>query len=170
MKRLYSIILAILCGMCVALPARAKHPVEIPLYFSGLASNEGKADSVETAIAMVADSPGSSTVDPVDPNLAKAELTGSTLVVHEYVEGSVEISIRNYEFGDIILYTRFDHSLTIHLTDAAIYFITMRFEDRRTAYGVFSYPVSYGKKQMKNGQLYIRRGSSIYTLPGTKVK
>lgn len=170
MKRLYSIILAILCGMCVALPARAEHAVNIPLYFNVRVSNDKATYTAVTSMEMAADGPGSSTVDPVDPNQATAELTGSTLVIHEYVDGNVEITVRNYELSKTILFTRFDDSLSIQLTDAAIYLITMRFEDQRTAYGVFSYPTSYGKKEVKNGQLYIRRGNSIYALPGTKVQ
>lgn len=165
MKRLYYAILTIVCGMCVALPARAEQPVNIPLYFVGLNNDE-----LVSAKWLTADSPGSSTVDPVDPNQAKVELTGSTLVVEENVEGNVDITIRNYDFGKTILYTRFDQSLSIQLSDTATYLIIMRFEDMRTAYGKFNYPASLSRKEMKNGQLYIRRGTSIYALPGTKVK
>ena len=170
MKRLYSVILTIVCAICAALPVRAEMPVDIPLYFGGYKTLDGSTYSVVTATTLTEDSPGSSTVDPVDPNQAKAELTGSTLVVEENVEGNVDITIRNYDFGKTILYTRFDQSLTIQLSDTATYLITMRFEDMRTAYGKFNYPASLSRKEVKNGQLYIRRGSSIYALPGTKVK
>lgn len=165
MKRLYFAIMTLVCGMCVALPAQAEQPMAIPLYFGG-----DESYTVHTATSMTADGPGSSTVDPVDPNQATAELTGSTLVVHENVEGNVGITIRNYDLGETILYTSFDQSLTIQLTDTATYLIIMRFEDMRTAYGKFNYPTSLSRKEVKNGQLYIRRGTSIYALPGTKVK
>ena len=78
--------------------------------------------------------------------------------------------LRNYDLGKTILFTRFDQSLTIQLSDTATYLITMRFEDMQTAYGKFNYPASLSRKEVKNGQLYIRRGGSIYALPGTKVK
>lgn len=162
------IILEALVGLgCLfaSLPVRAEQTVDVPLYFAELNNDE-----LVSAKWLTADSPGSSTVDPVDPNQAKVELTGSTLVVEENVEGNVDITIRNYDFGKTILFTRFDQSLTIQLSDTATYLITMRFEDMRTAYGKFNYPASLSRKEMKNGQLYIRRGTSIYALPGTKVK
>jgi len=170
MKRLYSVILTIVCVICAALPVRAEMPVDIPLYFGGYKTLDGSTYSVVTATTQTEDSPGSSTVDPVDPNQAKVELTGSTLVVDEYVEGNVEVMIKNFELGETILYTCFDQSLAIQLNDTATYLIILRFSDARMAYGMFSYPASLGRKEMKNGQLYIRRGNSIYALPGTKVK
>lgn len=170
MKRLYSVILTIVCAICAALPVRAEMPVDIPLYFGGLSVVDGSIYSAIANAMQTEDSPGSSTVDPVDPNQAKVELTGSTLVVQENVEGNVEVMIKNYELGETILFTCFDQSLTIQLNDTATYLIILRFRDARMAYGMFSYPASLGRKEMKNGKLYIRRGSSIYALPGTKVK
>ena len=164
------IILGALAGLgCLfaSLPVRAEQTVDVPLYFGGL--NTGSYTAT-TSSSLSADSPGSSTVDPVDPNQATAELTGSTLVLQENVEGSVDIMLRNYDLGETILFTRFDHSLTIQLNDTATYLIIMRLEDTRMIYGLFSYPASFSRKEMKNGQLYIRRGSSIYALPGTKVQ
>ena len=148
-------------------PARAEQPVTIPLYFGGINTESYTANPVTN---LAADGPGSSTVDPVDPNQAKAELTGNTLIVQEHVNGNVEIMISNYDNGETILYTRFDDSLTIQLTDTANYLLRMRFEDGRVAYGLFSYPPFINGKEVKNGQLYIRHGYSIYALPGTKVK
>lgn len=90
---------------------------------------------VLVAIGFVActsdDGPGSSTVDPIDPNQLKVELNGCMLSVYENVEESVEIMISNSEHGE---------------------------------------PASISKKEMKNGQLYIRQGNSICAQPDKKVE
>ena len=171
MKRIYSVILAIVCSICAVLPLQAEMPVVIPLYFGGFYSDEG-AVHIPTNRPLSADSPGSSTIDPVDPNLAKVELEGKILSIRENVEGSVEIVISNYELGKTILDTSFDDSLTVQLTDTATFLIILKLEDEQLAYGMFSYryPVYLNKKEMKNGLLYIREGNSIYALPGTKIK
>lgn len=169
MKRIYSVILVIVCGIYAALPVQAEIPVEIPLYFGGFYSDEG-AIHITTNKPLSADSPGSSTVEPVDPNQVKVELDGCTLSVHENAEGSVEIMISNDDLHKTLLYTRFDDLLTVQLTDTATYSIIIRLEDMPLAYGRFRYPAFLNKKVMRNGQLYIRQGNSIYALPGTKVE
>ena len=169
MKRIYSVILVIVCGICAALPVQAEIPVEIPLYFGGFYPGDEEAHIVN-AQTLTEDSPGSSTVEPVDPNQVKVELDGCTLSVHENAEGSVEIMISNDDLHKTILYTSFDDLLTVQLTDTATYSIIIRLEDMPLAYGRFSYPAFLNKKVMRNGQLYIRQGNSTYALPGTKVK
>lgn len=170
MKRLYSVILTIVCTICAALPVRAEMPVDIPLYFGGYKTLDGSTYSVVTATTLTEDSPGSSTVEPVDPNQVKVELDGCTLSVHENAEGSVEIMISNDDLHKTILYTSFDDLLTVQLTDTATYSIIIRLEDMPLAYGRFRYPAFLNKKVMCNGQLYIRQGNSFYALPGTKVE
>lgn len=168
MKRIYSTILIIVCGIFAALPVQAEIPVEIPLYFFGFYSGD---EGVHISNQMLTeDSPGSSTVEPVDPNLAKVELDGCTLFVHENAEGSVEIMISNDDLRKTLLYARFDNLLTVQLTDTATYSIIIRLEDMPLAYGRFRYPAFLNKKVMRNGQLYIRQGNSFYALPGTKVE
>ena len=169
MKRIYSTILIIVCGIFAALPVQAEIPVEIPLYFFGFCSGYEEVH-ISNAQMLTADGPGSSTVEPVDPNQVKVELDGCTLSVHENAEGSVEIMISNDDLHKTLLYTRFDDLLTVQLTDTATYSIIIRLEDMPLAYGRFSYPAFLNKKVMRNGQLYIRQGNSFYALPGTKVQ
>ena len=169
MKRIYSVILILVCAVCVVLPVQAEIPVEIPLYFGGFYSGD-EGVHIYNAQMLTADSPGSSTVEPVDPNQVKVELDGCTLSVHENAEGSVEIMISNDDLHKTLLYTRFDDLLTVQLTDTATYSIIIRLEDLPLAYGRFSYPAFLNKKVMRNGQLYIRQGNSFYALPGTKVQ
>ena len=169
MKRIYSVILILVCGICTALPVQAEIPVEIPLYFGGFYPGDEEAHIVN-AQTLTADSPGSSTVEPVDPNQVKVELDGCTLSVHENAEGSVEIMISNDDLHKTLLYTSFDDLLTVQLTDTATYSIIIRLEDMPLAYGRFRYPAFLNKKVMRNGQLYIRQGNSTYALPGTKVE
>lgn len=169
MKRIYSVILVIVCGICAALPVQAEIPVEIPLYFGGFYPGDEEAHIVN-AQTLTADSPGSSTIDPVDPNLAKVELDGCTLSVHEYTEGNAKIMICNDDLRQTILYTRFDDLLTVRLIDTATYIIMIRLENMPLAYGRFIYPAFLNKKVMRNGQFYLRQGNSVYALPGTKVQ
>lgn len=169
MKRIYSVILILVCAVCVVLPVQAEIPVEIPLYFFGFCSGDEEVH-IYNAQMLTADGPGSSTVEPVDPNQVKVELDGCTLSVHENAVGSVEIMISNDDLHKTLLYTRFDDLLTVQLTDTATYSIIIRLEDLPLAYGRFSYPAFLNKKVMRNGQLYIRQGNSFYALPGTKVQ
>lgn len=169
MKRIYSTILIIVCGIFAALPVQAEIPVEIPLCFFGFCSGDEEVH-ISYAQMLTADGPGSSTVEPVDPNQVKVELDGCTLSVHENAEGSVEIMISNDDLHKTLLYTRFDDLLTVQLTDTATYSIIIRLEDMPLAYGRFRYPAFLNKKVMRNGQLYIRQGNSFYALPGTKVE
>jgi len=169
MKRIHSVILIIVFAVCVILPVQAEIPVEIPLYFGGFYFGD-EGVNIYNAQMLAADSPGSSTVEPVDPNQVKVELDGCTLSVHENAEGSVEIMISNDDLHKTLLYARFDELFTVQLTDTATYSIIIRLEDMPLAYGRFSYPAFLNKKVMRNGQLYIRQGNSIYALPGTKVE
>ena len=92
MKRIVSAI-----GICLcALIAYAGSTVNIPL-------THGYNIPCSYTITESADDPGSSTVDPVDPNQAKAELTGNTLKVYEGLEGEAQISVNNMTHPQVIL-------------------------------------------------------------------
>lgn len=164
MKHNILAILTILGCLIAALPAMAENTVDIPLYDYYINS-----DGFE-GFCLSEDNPGSSTVDPIDPNQAKAELTGSTLVVQEHVDGVVVIEVINADNGQSILSTSFDNMLTLQLVDTATYVLRLKFENGRTVYGRFDYPINIGRKEMKNGQLYIRFGGKLYAIPGTKIR
>lgn len=149
--------------LCALLPAKADDATDIPLYFNGIYG-------AIVNYSLAADGPGSSTIDPVDPNLAKAELTGNTLVVQENVEGVVAIDVINTGNGHSILSTSFDNMLTLQLVDTATYVIRLTFENRQKVYGLFCYPLNIGQKEISNGKLYIRFSGKRYALPGTTVQ
>ena len=153
MKRILSII-----GVCVCALVYAGSTVTIPMTYKNVESLES------------ADGPGSSTVDPVDPNQAKAELTGNTLKVYEGLEGNAQISVNNITHPLVILQTSFDESVTLTLTDTARYSIQLYHPSIGFVYGTFQYPIDKVRKVMQNGRLFIRFGKHFYSPSGVKIQ
>ena len=157
MKRFLSII-----GICAcALFVHADSTVTIPLYF-GYNLPCSAIDS--------ADDPGSSTVDPVDPNQAKAELIGNTLKVYEGLEGNTRLSVYNMTYRQVVLQTSFEESVQLTLTDTAQYSIQLFHPDLGTVYGTFRYPVDNARKVMQGGRLFILFGNHFYNPGGVKIQ
>ena len=154
MKRILSII-----GVCVCALVYADSTVTIPMTYK----------NVET-FTESADDPGSSTVDPVDPNQAKAELTGNTLKVYEGLEGNAQISVNNITHPQVVLQTSFDESVTLTLTDTARYSIQLYHPSIGFVYGTFQYPIDKVRKVMQNGRLFIRFGKHFYSPSGVKIQ
>lgn len=154
MKRILSII-----GVCVCALVYADSTVTIPMTYK----------NVESLIES-ADGPGSSTVDPVDPNQAKAELTGNTLKVYEGLEGNAQISVNNITHPQVVLQTSFDESVTLTLTDTARYSIQLYHPSIGFVYGTFQYPIDKVRKVMQNGRLFIRFGKHFYSPSGVKIQ
>ena len=157
MKRILSII-----GVCVCALAYAGSTVTIPLTHGLLSNSYEGIDS--------ADDPGSSTVDPVDPNQAKAEITGNTLKVYEGLEGNAQISVNNITHPQVILQTSFDESVTLTLTDTARYSIQLYHPSIGFVYGTFRYPIDDARKVMMNGQMYILLDHHFYSPGGVKIQ
>ena len=157
MKRILSII-----GVCVCALVYADSTVTIPLHHE---SNISDSYTVTES----ADDPGSSTVDPVDPNQAKAELTGNTLKVYEGLEGNAQISVNNITHPQVILQTSFDESVTLTLTDTAQYSIQLYHPSIGSVYGTFRYPMEKARKVMQDGSVYIFFNNQIYTPFGVKM-
>lgn len=159
MKRFLSAI-----GICLcALIAYAGSTVNIPLTHGLNFSNS--CTQTESA-----DDPGSSTVDPVDPNQAKAELTGNTLKVYEGLEGEALILVYNMTNPQLVLHTWFEHSVTLTLTDTARYSIHLIHPSIGTVYGTFRYPIDDAHKVMMNGQMYILLDHHFYSPGGVKIQ
>ncbi len=157
MKRFLSII-----GICAcALFVHADSTVTIPLYFGYIIS----CTAIESA-----DDPGSSTVDPVDPNQARVELTGNTLKVYEGLEGNTRLSVYNMTHTQVVLQTGFDESVQVTLMDTAQYSIQLLHPDLGTVYGTFRYPVDNARKVMMNGQMYILLDHHFYSPGGVKIQ
>ena len=157
MKRFLSII-----GICAcALFVHADSTVTIPLYFGCSITCSG-IDS--------ADDPGSSTVDPVDPNQARVELTGNTLKVYEGLEGNARLWVYNMTHTQVVLQTGFDESVQVTLTDTAQYSIQLFHPDLGTLYGTFRYPVDNARKVVQGGRLFILFNNHLYSPGGVKIR
>jgi len=154
MKRIVSVI-----GICVCALAYAGSTVTIPLTYKNVES-----------LTESADDPGSSTVDPVDPNQARVELTGNTLNIYEGLEGNAHMSLYNLTFPHVVLQTFFDESVTVTLTDTAQYRIILSNPNLGVVYGTFRYPVDQTRKVMQEGRLYILLGNHSYSLSGVKIQ
>jgi len=158
MKRVVFII-----GICAcAMIAYADSTVSIPLIF-------GVDGTTVCAQPDSGDDPGSSTVDPVDPNQAKAELTGNTLKVYEGLEGNVQLFVYNKTHPQSVLYTSFDQSVTLQLTDTALYSIQLYHPELGHVYGTFYYPINHARKVMQGGRVFICTGNMFYTPSGMKI-
>lgn len=154
MKRILSII-----GVCVCALVYADSTVTIPMTYKNVES-----------LTESADDPGSSTVDPIDPNQAKAELTGNTLKVYEEMEGNAQISVYNMTNPQVVLQTSFDKSVTLTLTDTAQYNIQLSHPGLGTVYGTFRYPINNTRKVMQGGRLFILFGNHFYSPSGVKIQ
>lgn len=159
MKRIFSII-----GVCAfVILTFAASTVTIPL-------THGYIISCSCTQTESADDPGSSTVDPIDPNQAKAELTGNTLKVYEGLEGEALISVYNMTNPQLVLHTWFEHSVTLTLTDTAQYSIQLSHPGLGTVYGTFRYPINNTRKVMQGGRLFILFGNHFYSPSGVKIQ
>lgn len=154
MKRILSII-----GVCACALVYADSTVTIPMTYKNVES-----------LTESADDPGSSTVDPVDPNQARVELTGNTLNIYEGLEGNAHMSLYNMTSPHVVLQTFFDESVTVTLTDTAQYRILLSNPNLGVVYGTFRYPVDQTRKVMQEGRLYILLGNHSYSLSGVKIQ
>lgn len=154
MKRILSII-----GVCACALVYADSTVTIPMTYKNVES-----------LTESADDPGSSTVDPVDPNQARVELTGNTLNIYEGLEGNAHMSLYNMTSPHVVLQTFFDESVTVTLTDTAQYSILLSNPNLGVVYGTFRFPVDQTRKVMQEGRLYILLGNHSYSLSGVKIQ
>ena len=135
------------------------------------------------------DDPGSSTVDPVDPNQVVVTLKGDILTVKEtsgdVITYSVQIESGNNapKHMPMLYANTFQNSVSIELTEEGLYQLNLSnpLWDYRI-YGIFNYPQRHdaidttiaptpaAQKIIRNGQLLIRKGEKVYTLQGSEVK
>ena len=154
MKRILLTITICMCALCI----------------HGTSSNSITLYYVQ---AIIDDGSGSSTVNPVDPNLARAELVQNTLVVQEKYEGDVELTVRSE--NEVVFSGLFDRTIHITLSDSTWYTLVLHKSDTLIS-GKFKYPVSLtdpvsrAKKLMQQGQLLIRKDNNIYTITGNKLR
>jgi len=153
MKRILLTITICMCALCI----------------HGASSNSITLYYVPAVI--LNDGSGSSTVNPVDPNLARAEMVQNTLVVQENYEGDAELTVRSE--NEVVFSGLFDRTIQITLSDSTWYELVLRSHtsDKRIK-GIFRYPAYYKTgKYVQQGKVFIiREDNSIYTITGNKLR
>lgn len=134
------------------------------------------------------DDPGSSTVDPVDPNQVVVTLKGDELTIKDYSGETITYSVKK-ESGNnasrrMPMYEdTFQDSVSVELTEEGQYRLDLTNPnwDYRI-YGTFRYPHSTQdisdvavpacsvEKMLRDGELLIRKGNAIYTVTGIRVE
>lgn len=173
MKRFLSAI-----GICLCALVYADSTVTIPMTYKNVES-----------LTESADDPGSSTVDPVDPNQVVVTLKGDILTVKETSGDVITYSVQKETSNNApkrmqtLFANTFQNSVSIELTEEGLYQLNLSnpLWDYRI-YGIFNYPQRHdaidttiaptpaAQKIIRNGQLLIRKGEKVYTLQGSEVK
>jgi len=134
------------------------------------------------------DDPGSSTVDPVDPNQVVAILRGNQLTIQENTGADVTYALHHNSPAETPSRNRapqndtFRDEVTIQITESGEYLLQLTNPSwEYTIFGQFSYapqgindisndllPITH--KVIKDGHLLILRGERVYTLTGQEVR
>ena len=135
------------------------------------------------------DDPGSSTVDPVDPNQVIATLMGDELTIRDNSGEEIMMALSLSEgeasvpvFNRVQRTQSFQNELTVTLTEEGLYrlelsnpswgyniFGTFNYPQRKDAIDQNVVPTPAAQKIIRNGQLLIRKGEKIYTVQGAEV-
>lgn len=134
------------------------------------------------------DDPGSSTIDPVDPNQVVATLNGDQLTIHENTGVDVTYSLQHNAPDQMPLQNRaplsdtFRNEVTIQISESGEYMLQLTNPSwGYTIFGQFNYepqgidrisgaPSLTTIKVIKDGRILILRGDKTYTLTGQEVK
>ena len=141
---------------------------------------------VDTIPLFVQDDPGSSTVDPVDPNQVVVTLKGNQLTIHENMGMDITYTLqRNAPAQAPAIHNApksdtFRDEVTIQITQSGEYLLQLTNPSwDYIIYGQFYYapqgietlhPASAPQKVLIDGQIYILRGDIVYTIDGREVK
>lgn len=147
----------------------------------------GEEQPKDTIPLFAQDDPGSSTVDPVDPNQVVATLQGDQLTIHEKTGVDVTYSLHHNAPAQTPSQHRapqsntFRNEVTIQITESGEYLLQLTNPSwGYTIVGRFTYvaegieltndqlPMTI--KVIKDGRLLIRRGEKIYTITGQQIQ
>ena len=136
------------------------------------------------------DDPGSSTVDPVDPNQVVVTLKGDELTIREHTGVDITYSLRHNAPAKMPAHAQasasdtFRNEITLQITESGEYQLLLTNPSwDYSIYGTFYY-APQGIEQihsstqggetsrlvLMNGQIYILRGEKVYTLTGQEVR
>ena len=132
------------------------------------------------------DDPGSSTVDPVDPNQVVVTLNGDELTIREFSNVDVTYTLRHYEPAKMPVRAHtsasdtFRNEITLQITESGEYQLLLTNPSwDYSIYGTFFYSpqgiesvhsTSLPQKVLQNGHFYILRGEKVYTITGQRVR
>ena len=136
------------------------------------------------------DDPGSSTVDPVDPNQVVVTLKGDELTIREHTGTDITYSLHHNAPAKMPAHAQtsasdtFRNEITLQITESGEYQLLLTNPSwDYSIYGTFFYSPQ-GIEQihsstqggetsrlvLMNGQIYILRGEKVYTLTGQEVR
>ena len=132
------------------------------------------------------DDPGSSTVDPVDPNQVVATLKGNELTIRENSGVDVTYSLQHNAPAKMPSQNKapqsnsFRNEVTVQITESGEYLLLLTNPSwGYSIYGDFIYTPqgiisvhssSAPQKVLQNGQMIILRGEKVYTVTGQEVR
>ena len=132
------------------------------------------------------DGPGSSTVDPVDPNQIVVILQQDLLIMREYMGDEIQYSLQKSLAANapakskLIQADSFRGSASVQLTEDGTYRLDLTNPDwDYSIYGVFDYgtvgldpviPDAPATKVIRNGHLFIQKGDKIFTFTGVRIE
>ena len=146
----------------------------------------------DTTPLYIKDRPGSSTVEPVDPNEIIAKLILDELQMKEYLHTIIDYNLTKAPAANsspavkhvnpVVAADSFTDSETVTLTESGRYFLEMSHPDwDYTIVGTFVYNALQGletiensqsacTKEFREGQLLIRQGEQLYTPTGIRIQ
>ena len=146
----------------------------------------------DTIPLYIKDGPGSSTVEPVDPNEIIAKLILDELQMKEYLHTIIDYNLTKAPAANsspavkhvnpVVAADSFTDSETVTLTESGRYFLEMSHPDwDYTIVGTFVYNALQGletiensqsacTKEFREGQLLIRQGEQLYTPTGIRIQ
>ena len=145
-------------------------------------------ERADTVPLYVKDGPGSSTVDPVDPNEIVATLNGDELIIREYIGAEISFKLSKVSASNqaparsqLMQSDSFRESVTITLTESGTYELELTNPEwNYSIVGTFVYMPSGvedtpattvpAQKVLMNGRLLIKHGDKVYTLTGMQVE
>ena len=146
----------------------------------------------DTIPLYIKDGPGSSTIEPVDPNEIIAKLILDELQMKEYLHTVIDYNLTKApaansspavkHINPVVAADSFTDSETVTLTESGRYFLEMSHPDwDYTIVGTFVYNALQGletiensqsacTKELREGQLLIRQGEQLYTPTGIRIQ
>lgn len=149
-----------------------------------------KDDTPRDTIPLYKDGPGSSTVQPVDPNEIVATLQHDVLSIFEHIGKEIGYKLTQTSSSSnapagkrLVKSDTFHESVAVTLTESGTYMLELTHPDwDYTIVGTFEYmggenavinteaTEPSARKIMRDGQLLIRKGEKIYTLTGVQIQ